>query len=58
MKENEQKELKKETKEVLSDESLDDAAGGVQAGIITIGGSGEFGPKHEKEEKPKQRTWL
>ena len=58
MKENEQKELIKETKEVLNDESLDDAAGGVQAGLITKGGSGEFGPKHEKKEKPKQRTWL
>ncbi len=58
MKENEQKELKKEPQEVLSDESLEDAAGGVQAGLITKGGSGEFGPKKPEKPERKQRTWL
>ncbi len=48
---------KKESIE-LPDEILDNISGGVQAGIITIGGPGEFGPKKTEEPKPKIRTWL
>lgn len=42
----------------LPDEILNDISGGVQAGLITTGGSGEFGPKKTEKTKPKIRTWL
>ena len=42
----------------LSDEILNDISGGVQAGIITTGGSGEFGPKKKEEPQPKRKPWL
>ncbi len=42
----------------LPDEVLNDISGGVQAGLITEGGSGEFGPKKTENPKPKRQTWL
>ena len=42
----------------LPDEVLNDISGGVQAGLITEGGSGEFGPKKTEKPQPKRRTWL
>ena len=42
----------------LPDEDLNDISGGVQAGLITEGGSGEFGPKKTEKPQPKRRTWL
>ena len=43
----------------LDDEKLNEAAGGVQAGLITEGGSGEFGPKKPDDPpKPKRPTWF
>ena len=44
--------------ELLNDEALDKVAGGVQAGLITQGGQGEFSdtkPKKEKEETEEER---
>ena len=43
----------------LPDGLLDAVSGGVQAGIFTTGGSGEFGPK-KPEEPPQARPkmWL
>ena len=42
----------------LPDEVLNDISGGVQAGLITEGGSGEFGPKKTENPQPKRKTWL
>ena len=44
----------------LSDELLEAVSGGVQAGLITTGGSGEFGPHHpdSEEQKPHHPTWF
>ena len=42
----------------LPDEVLDDIAGGVQAGLITEGGSGEFGPKKKEKTEQKRPTWF
>lgn len=42
----------------LPDEVLDDIAGGVQAGLVTKGGSGEFGPKKKEITKQKRPTWF
>ena len=60
-----EKKLKADTKkkiktEELTDEKLNEAAGGVQAGLITTGGSGEFGPHHPDSEEQKQTkpTWF
>ena len=42
----------------LNDEALDKVSGGVQAGLITQGGQGEFSdtkPKEEKEETEEER---
>ena len=47
------KEPKTQTAEV-KDEQLEDISGGIQAGLVTGGGSGEWGPK--PPEKPKPRT--
>ena len=50
---------KKIKPEELTDEQANEAAGGVQAGLITDGGPGEFGPKKPEEPpKPKQSTWF
>ena len=42
----------------LPDEVLDMVAGGVQAGLFTGGGSGEFGPKNPEDPKPPRSTWF
>ena len=44
----------------LPDELLEAVSGGVQAGLITTGGSGEFGPHHPDSEEQKQTkpTWF
>ena len=42
----------------LPDELLEAVSGGVQAGLITIGGSGEFGPQKPDDPKPVHHTWL
>lgn len=42
----------------LPDEVLDMVAGGVQAGLFTGGGSGEFGPKKPEDPKPPRPTWF
>ena len=42
----------------LPDEALNAVSGGVQAGLITSGGSGEFGPKKQDEPKIKRPTWF
>ncbi len=44
----------------LPDDAVDMISGGVQAGLITSGGSGEFGPHKPDTEKPKQTkpTWF
>ena len=44
----------------LPDELLEAVSGGVQAGIFTTGGSGEFGPSHPdpEEQKPHYPTWF
>lgn len=39
----------------FSDDELNQIAGGIQAGLITAGGSGEWGRKEEKPEKRKPR---
>ena len=44
----------------LPDELLEAVSGGVQAGLITTGGSGEFGPQKpdSEEQKPHHLTWF
>jgi len=44
----------------LPDDAMDMISGGVQAGLITTGGSGEFGPHHPDSEEQKQTkpTWF
>ena len=44
----------------LPDELLEAVSGGVQAGLFTTGGSGEFGPHHPDSEEQKQTkpTWF
>ena len=42
----------------LPDEVLDMVSGGVQAGLFTGGGSGEFGPKKPEPPKPPHKTWF
>lgn len=42
----------------LSDEMIEAAAGGVQAGFFTSGGSKEFGGQKQDDPKPPRRTWL
>ena len=52
-------EEKKIKPEELTDEQTNGASGGVQAGLITSGGSGEFGPKKQEESpKQKQPSWF
>lgn len=52
-------EEKKKKPEELTDEQANEASGGVQAGLITDGGSGEFGPKKPDNPKPKKKpTWF
>ena len=47
-----QKELVEAGADEFSDDELSQIAGGVQAGLVTEGGYGEWGRK--KEEKPKK----
>lgn len=44
----------------LPDDVIDMISGGVQAGLITTGGSGEFGPYQPDSEEQKQTkpTWF
>lgn len=44
----------------LPDELLEAVSGGIQAGLITTGGSGEFGPYQpgSEEQKPPHPTWF
>ncbi len=44
----------------LPDELLEAVSGGVQAGLFTTGGHGEFGPHHPDQEEQKQTkpTWF
>ncbi|MBQ9545286.1 MAG: radical SAM protein [Clostridia bacterium] len=42
----------------LPDELLNAVAGGIQAGLFTSGGSGEFGPSKPEVQKPPQPTWF
>ena len=43
----------------ISEDDLDEVAGGVQAGSILKGGEGEFGPKKPTERvKPKYKPYL
>ena len=39
----------------FSDDELSQIAGGVQAGLFTQGGPGEWGRKKEEKKKPKPR---
>ena len=42
----------------LPDELLEAVSGGVQAGLFTTGGPGEFGPQKPDDPKPAHHTWL
>ncbi len=42
----------------LPDGALDMISGGIQAGLFTSGGSGEFGPSKPEVHKPPQPTWF
>ena len=44
----------------LPDELLEAVSGGVQAGLFTTGGHGEFGPQKpdSEEQKPPHPTWF
>jgi len=43
----------------MNDSALEEVSGGVQAGLITTGGSGEFGPKpYIPPERPKAKPYL
>ena len=56
----EDKKIEKTSSE-LNDEALDRVSGGVQAGLITKGGRGEFGdtkPKKEEETEEQRHRRL
>ena len=41
----------------MDEDDLDNVAGGVQAGLITKGGSGEFGQKKREEQRRIEEFW-